>query len=101
MRAAAWHRLREARAEREAAQVAWMYNAWPWVRGYAIMRPGRDWRAVHLATSRILPPARTPADLGRVILADVQARPVTPPVPVRPGIPAGHAQPLQRGGGRL
>lgn len=72
-------KLRKARTAQEAAHIAWMYQTYPWMSGYAVFCPGRDWHAVHLASSALLPPARTPQALQGLILADVQSR----PVPVR------------------
>lgn len=75
----ALRKIRKVRAAREAAQIAAMYQRFPWFADYMTMRSGRGWQAVHLASGTVLPPARTPEALGRLILADVQSRPV--PVP--------------------
>ena len=78
-----WRTLRKARVQREAAHIAWMYQTYPWFSAYAIFRPGREWQAVHLSSSALLPPAKTPKALHDLILADVQSRPV--PGPERAG----------------
>jgi hypothetical protein len=101
--------VRRARVQREAAHIAWMYQTYPWFRNYITFRPGREWQAVHLPSSAILPPARTPQTLHSLILADVQSRPVTPTGRdehgewTRVNVPRArpYAEGPPRGGGRL
>ena len=86
-----------------------MYQTYPWFATYAAFRPGREWQAVHLPSSTLLPPARTPRALQDRILADVQSRPVPPPGRdesgewTRVNIPAARRDPggPPPGGGRL
>jgi hypothetical protein len=85
-----------------------MYQEYRWLSGYAIFRPGRDWRAMHLATGTVLAGARTVQALHGLILADVQSRPVSPPGRDEDGEwtlldtpPHRPADRLPRGGGRL
>lgn len=107
--AALWRKWRAGRARAEAAQIAWMYQTYPWFRSYATFRPGRDWQAVHLPSGGVLPPARTPQALHDRILADVQSRPVSTPEPAgyedRTRLDIRIARPYTggppRGGGRL
>lgn len=100
---------RKTRASREAAQLVWMYQTYPWFSAYAAFWLGRKWRAVHLASGTPLAPARTAQALHHLILADVQSRPVPAPGRDERGdwtrldmspVPA-DAGALRRGGGRL
>jgi hypothetical protein len=71
--------LREAKNAKYDREIAWMQHTYPWVRDYCLQPPVSLWHAVHWASGATLGPARNIDDLGKIILADHQSRPLRPP----------------------
>ena len=75
--------LRNLRAALDAEyerELALMRDRYPWVKGYELLPPVRRWHAIHLASGALIGPAKNITQLGNLILADDQDRPLRHPV---------------------